>query len=86
MEREKIWNDFESLPAEAQQQVADLITLLRRCHGTEPAQEDVGKISLAEEPFVGLWSDREDVRDSGAWVRRLRGREWVRRCGRDGSG
>jgi AbrB family looped-hinge helix DNA binding protein len=34
---------------------------------------------LEEEPFVGMWQDREDMADSSEWVRRTRQREWTRR-------
>lgn len=30
--------------------------------------------SLLEEPFFGMWRDREDLADSVAWVRRIRRR------------
>ncbi len=32
--------------------------------------------SLREEPFVGMWRDREDMTDSTEWVRQIRQREW----------
>lgn len=34
---------------------------------------------LREEPFVGMWRDREDMADSNEWVRETRQREWTRR-------
>lgn len=34
---------------------------------------------LQEEPFVGMWRDREDMTDSTEWVRQAREREWDRR-------
>ena len=34
---------------------------------------------LKEEPFVGMWRDREDMADSSEWVRKLRQREWTPR-------
>jgi hypothetical protein len=34
---------------------------------------------LREEPFVGLWVDREDLLQSETWVRRLRESEWTSR-------
>lgn len=33
---------------------------------------------LREEPFVGMWKDREDMNDSSRWVRDLRQHEWTR--------
>ena len=31
---------------------------------------------IAADPFIGLWQDRQDMADSGAWVRSLRRNEW----------
>jgi len=31
---------------------------------------------LADEPFVGMWKDREDMQDSTKWVRGLRRNDW----------
>lgn len=30
---------------------------------------------LEDEPFVGMWKDREDLADSSQWVRQLRQQE-----------
>ncbi len=38
--------------------------------------EDATK--LADERFIGMWRDREDMRVSSAWVRRVRESEWER--------
>ncbi|MBA2692835.1 MAG: hypothetical protein H0U65_10130 [Rubrobacter sp.] len=70
MEREKVWREFMDLTMEDQQKVADFIASLR------------GKpTNLEDEPFIGLWSDREDLRDSTQWARETREREWVNREG-----
>jgi hypothetical protein len=34
---------------------------------------------LANEPFIGMWRNREDLQDGSAWVRSIRQREWVSR-------
>jgi hypothetical protein len=31
---------------------------------------------LKNEPFIGMWKDRDDMRDSLTWVRDLRRRHW----------
>jgi hypothetical protein len=31
---------------------------------------------LKDEPFVGMWRDRQDMKDSSQWVRQLRQKEW----------
>jgi hypothetical protein len=35
-----------------------------------------GAVDLEREPFVGMWSDREDMSDSSAWVRNVRETHW----------
>jgi len=32
---------------------------------------------LADEPFVGMWQDRDDLADSTQWVRNVRAQEWT---------
>ncbi len=39
-------------------------TLLKPLHATQ--------IPLEEEPFIGMWADREDMKDSVEYVRNLR--------------
>lgn len=34
--------------------------------------------NFADEPFVGMWQDREEMQDSSQWVRRLRQQEWTK--------
>ena len=44
--------------------------------GTHWKDEDFVRL-----PFFGMWADREDMRDSGAWVRRER-EQWHKRAER----
>ncbi|MGB3188182.1 MAG: hypothetical protein WBB43_01980 [Limnoraphis sp.] len=30
-----------------------------------------------DEPFVGMWKDRQDLEDSTAWVRSIRHQHWT---------
>ena len=74
MELETLWRRLAVLPERAQQEVADLIGELEKRHsgsGERPVED-----SLGEEPFVGIWQDRNDLSDATAWVRRLREQEW----------
>ncbi len=32
--------------------------------------------NIENDPFVGMWQDREDLKDSGQWVRQVRREEW----------
>ena len=54
----------------------------------EPIETDNAQSTAAEEnedfasqPFFGMWADREDMRDSVAWVRKQRGK-WKERITR----
>jgi hypothetical protein len=38
----------------------------------EILRERLGKAPLREDPAIGMWADREDMKDSAAWVRKLR--------------
>ena len=76
MEQEKVWRQFLALPAEAQQQVADFIAFLRTRSGSAPSSKLASQPDWADEPFVGMWREREDMQDSSSWVRRMREQEW----------
>ncbi len=76
MQLEKTWQEFITLPPDAQREVADFIAFLKQRYQqavpeVEPAQQD-----LQEEPFIGIWKDREDMQDSTQWVRSHRQQEW----------
>ncbi|HSJ58719.1 MAG TPA: DUF2281 domain-containing protein [Anaerolineae bacterium] len=77
MPSSRILKDIDSLPPEAQRQVIDFIAFLKtRYQTTRRASKSQRK--LADEPFVGMWQDRDDLQDSSAWLRDLRRREWER--------
>lgn len=68
--------EFDTLPPEAQKQVLDFISFLSARYKVTSRQKGKGRISLANEPFIGMWKDREDMRDSVRWVRETRDSEW----------
>ena len=74
MELEPLWRRLAVLPERAQQEVADLIGELEKRHSG--SGEKHVEASLGEEPFVGIWQDRNDLSNATAWVRRLREQEW----------
>lgn len=61
MDREKIWDDFSSLPIEAQRQVVDFIAFLRARYDVLPDRRNLASLDLADEPFIGLWRDRPEM-------------------------
>lgn len=78
MNSQAIWREFEQLPPERQQEVADYIAFLASREIKAVPKRRNRKRSILKEPFFGMWKDREDMRDSVEWVRELRRREWSR--------
>ena len=71
----RIVQDIASLPPEAQKQVSDFVALLKTRYAITPHKK-IKRGKLEDEPFIGMWKDRADMRDSTQWVRELRKREW----------
>jgi len=65
-----------ALPPEKQAEVLDFIEFLAQRQPGVAIREK--RPALRDEAFVGMWADREDMRDSSAWVRQLREKEWER--------
>ena len=71
MSNEEILREINSLPLEARRQIEEFVSFLReRCKSPPP--KIVPAAHLETEAFVGMWRDREDMRDSLAWVRNIR--------------
>lgn len=79
MKPEELWRQFATLPPEAQQQVIDFMAFLHTRYVPSDVRQTAKRTKLANEPFIGMWRDREDLQDSSAWVRSIREREWVSR-------
>ena len=78
MDQRKVWREFKALPPEARQQVADFIAFLRTRYKKMSSAQKSNQVSLADDPFIGMWRDRDDLQDSSAWVRGVREREWTK--------
>ena len=70
------WQEFTALPPEAQALVADYIAFLKQRHHQPQSPEQLDQQNWREDPFIGLWQDREDMQDSTQWVRDSRSSEW----------
>ncbi|MGB7922268.1 MAG: hypothetical protein WCF57_03385 [Pyrinomonadaceae bacterium] len=81
MTHEEILRELASLPPEGQRQVADFIALLRERYAHSQSTGQSPTTDLAQEGFIGMWRDREDMQDSSIWVRDLRERDWVKHGG-----
>jgi hypothetical protein len=75
MNQEELWRELKSLPPEAQREVADFIAFLRMRYKAPCPNDKSKKIELADEPFCGIWRNREDLEDSSRWVSE---HEWAR--------
>ena len=77
MSHRKLITALDSLSREAQRQVAELIALLKKQQElvSQPAQQN--GTELSRQPFIGMWRDRDDLKDSSAWVRKMRQTEWA---------
>ncbi len=64
--------DLENLPEEAQLLLIDFLEILKKRY-TKPSQIDT---KLEDEPFVGMWKEREEMNDSSQWVREVRKQQW----------
>lgn len=71
MEQEKIVNDISKLPPEAQQQVADFIAFMKARYKKSRKKRQPRRTNLADEPFIGIWKDRENMKNSGMWLRNI---------------
>lgn len=43
----------------------------------ETSSTEMNLSNIQDEPFVGMWKDREDMEDSSQWVHRVRQQEWT---------
>jgi hypothetical protein len=76
MENPNIVQDITSLPPEAQRQVIDFIAFLKTRYRPLPQAAKPKRLKLADEPFIGMWRNRDDMQDSTLWVRHLRHSGW----------
>lgn len=77
MTHEEILQQITSLPPEGQRQVIDFIAFLRQRYGHSQLSEHKTS-NLFTESFIGIWQDRNDLKDSSAWVRRAREAQWTK--------
>lgn len=81
MNPESIFKQIQLLPPEAQEEVADFVAFLRSKFAIVSQPKKGKKKSVLDFKFVGMWADREDMKDSSQWVRNLRENEWKRTRG-----
>jgi hypothetical protein len=77
MEKESFWRQFNSLPSEARREVIDFIAFLLTRYQRSNPEKHPQTSKLSDESFIGIWKDREDLKDSVAWIRDVRKKEWA---------
>jgi hypothetical protein len=76
MEQKKIFDDISNLPPEAQREVVDFIAFLRTRYKRSEQKKQSKQTKLVNEPFIGIWKDRDDMNNSSEWLRIVRKTEW----------
>ncbi len=75
MTSEEMLKEIAALPAGARREIEDYVARLANRYRKSKNSSAVGDLAL--EPFIGMWSDRDDMADSNAWVRDLRNKHWA---------
>lgn len=81
MKQTTIQREFSALPPDLQKQVLDYIAFLKTRYAST-RKKTTKRIPLDQEPAIGMWRDRQDMKDSTAWVRNLRSSEETKRRAR----
>ncbi len=76
LKSENILQQFDTLPTEAKREVIDFIAFLQIRYERPVFVKKAKRAKLKNEPFIGMWKDRDDMSDSVAWVRDIRRRHW----------
>ncbi|MDP2824010.1 MAG: hypothetical protein Q8O52_15205 [Sulfuritalea sp.] len=71
-----------TLPPEKQEEIADIVNFLVARAQAATGMPEHTALEL-NQPFFGMWADRDDMKDSTAHVRKLRENEWERRHAAD---
>jgi hypothetical protein len=74
MEQDQIYKDISKLPPEARRQVMDFISFLKTRY--KKPQPIARRNNIINDPFIGIWKDRDDMKDSNKWLRKVRKSEW----------
>jgi len=74
MTSEEMLKEIAALPTGARREIEDFVARLAKLYRESKKSSGLG--DLAAEPFIGMWSDRDDMTDSTAWVRSIRETHW----------
>ncbi|MCW1967890.1 MAG: hypothetical protein KIH69_007200 [Anaerolineae bacterium] len=79
MQAREALHKINALPPDAQAIVFDLLETLEKrfVKKTKPTLGSQMQ-GLRSDPFIGMWHDREEMRDSADYIHKLRRDEWER--------
>ena len=70
---------IKQLPPEAKRQVQDFIDFLYQRYTLKESSKKPNSSKLSENPFFGIWKDREEMKNSTEWVKNIRKSQWSRK-------
>ena len=80
--QQQIQQDLSRLPEDMLQEVWDFAMFLQEkrkqnvvLRGMKTTQAN--NQPLSQEPFIGIWKNRQEMTDSSEWVKQLRKEEWA---------
>ena len=73
--QQELFKAFDSLPIEAQRQALNFIAFLQQTYAPAIKPQKT-EIDWVNDPFIGMWQERQDMDDSTTWVRNIRENEW----------
>lgn len=81
MTRQQLLKRYDALTPSARKKVDSIINALseKPLSKRRTSTQSIG--SIVDEPFVGMWRDRDDMQDSAEWVREFRRKHWDRKRG-----
>ncbi|AMJ66973.1 hypothetical protein [Hymenobacter sp. PAMC 26628] len=76
METLQLVKEIEGLPDEAKQEVEALVLALKLRYSRQTPLTQEELIGWADPEVFGMYADREDMRDSTAYISKLRQEQW----------
>jgi len=76
MSTEILINKFESLTKMEKKQVLDFIEFLKSKNILKKRRRRTSVAKLEDEKFIGIWQNRDDMKDSTNWVKNIRTKDW----------
>lgn len=77
MTNEELIKEIPHLPESLRRRIGKMVDRFRK-QSERSASDRSENIPLRDEPFVGMWANREDMKDPAEWVRNVRRTDWDR--------